>query len=228
MQKRDAGSAPLRFAVCHTFSSSFLRSGSFCVLYATSFISSFIPLHCTRSQPGVLLQVMASRPLRFAAIQGGMRMPLRKAIATVLTGFHYAPIRPPFTSVASSPLAAFCCCARLAATGCVAEHRWHKPALIRLTPYATRYPFTVRPSPRCRGALLSAPAGGTRRQFRRASSIALTASSQAPVWTSVPHQLSFLWPQALLPCPTQQHDRKNQLDEFSVGNIFIESLEAIQ
>ncbi len=139
-------------------------------------------------------------PRRFPAIPGGMRMPLRKAIATILTGFHYAPLRPPFTSVASSPLAAFCCCARLAATGCVAGHRWHIPALIRLSLHATRYPFTVRPSSRYRGTLLYAPAGGTRRQFRRASSIALTASSPAPVWTSVPHRLSFLWPQALLPC----------------------------
>ena len=46
-----------------------------------------------------------------------------------------------------------------------------EPTLIRLTPYATLCPSTVRPSlPAV--ALLSAPAGGTRRQFRRTSSIA--------------------------------------------------------
>jgi hypothetical protein len=37
--------APLRYAVCHTFSSSFLRSGSSCGLRLTSFFSSFVPLH---------------------------------------------------------------------------------------------------------------------------------------------------------------------------------------
>ena len=55
--------------------------------------------------------------------------------------------------------------------GCVTGHRWHHPSLIRLTPYATQYPFTVCPSlPTV--ALLATPAGGTRRQFRRTSSIA--------------------------------------------------------
>lgn len=40
--------ASLRFAVCHTSCSSYgIRHGSFCVLYATSFISSFVPLHYT-------------------------------------------------------------------------------------------------------------------------------------------------------------------------------------
>ncbi len=163
LQLQCPAGASLRFAVCHTFPPpSCVRAASVSCMPFRSFRSSFHSI-----------------------------APLRKACATVLTGFHYAPLRPPFTSVASSPLAAFCCCARLAATGCVAGHRWHIPALIRLTPYATRYPFTLHPSSRYRGTLLSAPAGGTRRQLRRASSIALTASSPAPVWTSVPHRLSF-------------------------------------
>ncbi len=40
--------ASLRFAVCHTTCSSYgIRHGSSCVLHATSFISSFVPLHST-------------------------------------------------------------------------------------------------------------------------------------------------------------------------------------
>jgi hypothetical protein len=40
--------ALLRFAVCHTACSSYgIRHGSSCVLHATSFISSFVPLHYT-------------------------------------------------------------------------------------------------------------------------------------------------------------------------------------
>ena len=141
-----AEGAPLRFAVCHNFSSSFLRSGSSCVLYVTSFISSFVTLHYTRSQPGSLLQGMQSRSWHSWAIPGGMPCP-SQAHATILNGFHYAPLRPSFTSVTSSPPAAFCCCARLAATGCVTGRRWHRSTLIRLTPYATLCPFTVCPSP---------------------------------------------------------------------------------
>jgi len=172
-----------------------VRAASVSSMPLRSFRPSFRSIAPVRSQAFCFRSWHPAPELR--SNTGGMHMSPRKAIATILTGFHYAPLRPPFTSVASSPLAAFCCCARLAATGCVAGHRWHIPALIRLTPYATRYPFTVRPSSRCRGALLSAPAGGTRRQFRRASSIALTTSSLAPVWTSVPHRPSFFWPQAL-------------------------------
>ena len=40
--------ASLRYAVCHTSCSSYgIRHGSYCVLHATSFISSFVPLHYT-------------------------------------------------------------------------------------------------------------------------------------------------------------------------------------
>ena len=40
--------ASLRYAVCHTSCSSYgIRHGSYCVLHATSFITSFVPLHYT-------------------------------------------------------------------------------------------------------------------------------------------------------------------------------------
>jgi hypothetical protein len=40
--------APLRYTVCHTACSSYgIRHGSFCVLHATSFITSSVPLHFT-------------------------------------------------------------------------------------------------------------------------------------------------------------------------------------
>ncbi|MCW3089403.1 MAG: hypothetical protein JWP81_472 [Ferruginibacter sp.] len=117
----------------------------------------------------------------------------------ILTGFHFAPLRPSFTSV---PLQSTCCFLLLCSPcghWLRSRVRWHDPTLIRLTPYATLSPFTVCPSlPAV--ALLSTPACGTRRQFRRASSIALTASSQATVPASVRHEPSFFWPQALLTC----------------------------
>ena len=121
----------------------------------------------------------------------------RKACPTILTGFHFAPLQPSFTSVAFSPPAAFCCCARLAATGCVPGRRWHRTYAHKLA-YATLCPFTVCPSlPAV--ALLATPAGGTRRQFRRDLLYCLWASSPATVWTSVPHGYTSFWPQALLP-----------------------------
>jgi hypothetical protein len=53
--------ASLRYAVCHTSCSSYgIRHGSYCVLHATSFITSFVPLHYTRSQLTHLLQGRAS------------------------------------------------------------------------------------------------------------------------------------------------------------------------
>ena len=45
LQLHCPAGAPLRCAVCHTFSSSFLRSGSSCVLRLTSFITSFVPIY---------------------------------------------------------------------------------------------------------------------------------------------------------------------------------------
>ena len=98
--------ASLRFAVCHTACSSYgIRHGSSCVLHATSFISSFVPLHYT---------TFAAWP--FAARQGILSDPhsliqkyapaFPQTIPTILTGFHYASLRHSFTSVAFSPPAA--------------------------------------------------------------------------------------------------------------------------
>ena len=76
-----------------------------CVLYATLFISSFVPLHYTTfaailfaSRHGTLSHTQSKAQV--------MHMPVRKAHATILTGFHFATLRPPFTSVAFSPPAA--------------------------------------------------------------------------------------------------------------------------
>lgn len=100
--------ASLRYAVCHTSCRSYgIRHGSYCVLHATSFITSFVPLHYTS---------FAARP--FAARLGipcqhhkSMTQwectSLSQASPTILTGFHFAVLRHSFTSVAFSPLAAY-------------------------------------------------------------------------------------------------------------------------
>lgn len=98
--------APLRFAVCHTACSSYgIRHGSYCVLHATSFISSFVPLHYTTfaacpfaTRHGTLFNAQSKAQV--------MHIPFRKAIATILTGFRSATLRPTFISVAFSPPAA--------------------------------------------------------------------------------------------------------------------------
>ena len=98
--------ASLIYAVCHTSCSSCgIRHGSYCVLHATSFISSFVPLHYT---------TFAAKP--FAPRQGipsytqrnthGNAPAFPQAIPTILTGFHSASLRHSFTSVAFSPPAA--------------------------------------------------------------------------------------------------------------------------
>jgi len=98
--------ASLRYAVCHTSCSSYgIRHGSYCVLHATSFITSFVPLHYTS---------FAARP--FATRQGipghtqsnthGNAPAFPQANPAILTGFHSASLRHSFTSVAFSPPAA--------------------------------------------------------------------------------------------------------------------------
>ena len=98
--------ASLRYAVCHTSCSSYgIRHGSYCVLHATSFTTSFVPLHYTS---------FVACP--FAARQGILADPqslkqkyaptFPQAIPTILTGFHFATLRHSFTSVAFSPPAA--------------------------------------------------------------------------------------------------------------------------
>lgn len=111
--------ASLRYAVCHTSCSSYgIRHGSYCVLHATSFITSFVPLHYTSFVAGP-----------FAARQGILADPqslkqkyapaFPQAIATILTGFHFASLRHSFTSVAFSPPAAHNLLALRTHFGCV-------------------------------------------------------------------------------------------------------------
>lgn len=76
-----------------------------CVIHATSFISSSVPLHYTTfaailfaSRHGTLSHTQSKAQV--------MHMLFRKAQATILTGLHSATLRPPFTSVAFSPPAA--------------------------------------------------------------------------------------------------------------------------
>lgn len=107
--------------------------------------------------------------------------------ATILTGFHFATLRPTFISVAFSPLAAnnFCSpCVPLSAfrgytdtnhCSCTASTQSHEV-------HVTFRPFTVRPSfPTV--TLLSAPASGAR--SRRRSALPLTQSltlRRASLW----------------------------------------------
>ena len=79
--------------------------GSYCVLHATSFSTSFVPLHYT---------TFAAKP--FATRQGipghtqsnthGNAPAFPQANPAILTGFHSASLRHSFTSVAFSPPAA--------------------------------------------------------------------------------------------------------------------------
>lgn len=97
--------ASLRFAACHTTCSSYgIRHGSSCVLHATSFISSFVPLHYTTFAARHLLQGMAHYPAHKAKHKWCTY--LFASHPTILTGFHSAPLRPTFISVAFSPPAA--------------------------------------------------------------------------------------------------------------------------
>jgi len=99
--------APLHYAVCHTACSSYsIRHGSYCVLHATSFISSSVPLHYTSfvanpfaSRLGIPCQQHRSKAQWECTS-------LSQASPTILTGFHFAALRHSFTSVSFSPLAA--------------------------------------------------------------------------------------------------------------------------
>jgi hypothetical protein len=110
-----------------------------------------------------------------------------QAYATLLTGFHSAPLRPTFISVAFSPPAANNV-ARLAyhrlrygtSLTQTLAHALTNPQSLEV--HVTFRPFTVRPS----GAmplLLSAPAGGARSRLR--SALTLTQSltlHKASLW----------------------------------------------
>lgn len=98
--------ASLRFAVCHTACSSYgIRHGSSYVLHATSFISSFVPLHYTT----FVARLFAVRHGTLSTTQSKSTSDAHtfpQTNATILTGFHSATLRPTFISVAFSPPAA--------------------------------------------------------------------------------------------------------------------------
>jgi len=79
--------------------------GSFCVLHATSFIPSSVTLHFT-SFVAVHFASWHGLHCKHTAQRTCSHIPFRKAIPTILTGFHSASLRHPFTSVAFSPPAA--------------------------------------------------------------------------------------------------------------------------
>lgn len=72
-------------------------------------------------RPGICLRSPAMQPAQNANALHHLRL-LQQAPFIPL---HYASLRHSFTSVSHSPPAAFCCYARLAATGCVTGCRWH-------------------------------------------------------------------------------------------------------
>ena len=78
-----------------------------CVLNATSFITSSVPLHYTTFVAKQLASSHGIPPHRTKQLHSGMHIPLRQSNATILTGFHSASLRPSFISVAFSPPAAY-------------------------------------------------------------------------------------------------------------------------
>ena len=100
--------APLRFAVCHTTCSSYgIRHGSF-LCPSCHFIHSVLrsaSLHLVRSST---ICFKAWRPLLCTKSKhSGDAHTFSQTLPTIITGFHYASLRPPFISVAFSPPAAY-------------------------------------------------------------------------------------------------------------------------
>lgn len=105
------------------------------------FFLRYASLHHVRS---LTICYKAGHPICFThSLSHGNAPAFTQAFPTILTGFHFASLRHPFTSVAFSTPAAnnF---ARLAATGCVSGLRCH--ITIPYAAHATLRPFTVRPS----------------------------------------------------------------------------------
>ena len=100
----------------------FIPHGSYCVLHATSFITSFVPLHYTSFVAKPFASCWASQAMHIPSHRECTS--LSQANPTILTGFHSASLRHSFTSVAFSPPAAHNL-ARLAATVCVTGLHWH-------------------------------------------------------------------------------------------------------
>jgi hypothetical protein len=130
---------------------SFVRAAA-CVLHATSFISSSVPLHCTRSQP----TLFASRHGTLTSTHTPSKV-CRYISHSQRYNTPWVPLRSTtsfihFSSIQSTRCLLFLCspCGpRSAFRGIVGT----KPTLIRLTPYATRYPCTVRPRSRGRSTV---------------------------------------------------------------------------
>ena len=91
--------------------------GSYCVLHATSFISSFVPLHYTSFVAKPFASCWASQAMHIPSHRECTS--LSQANPTILTGFHSASLRHSFTSVAFSPPAAHNLLALRTHFGCV-------------------------------------------------------------------------------------------------------------
>jgi len=90
--------ASLRYAVCHTSCSSYgIRYGSYCVLHATSLITSFVPLHYT----SFVARPFAARPGILANPHISAAFTLRLLIAHVVPPFRKASLR--FTCIVQPP-----------------------------------------------------------------------------------------------------------------------------
>lgn len=95
-----------QFVILLATPTAFVRAAT-CVLHATSFISSFVPLHYTTFVAKQLASSHGIPPHHTMPSLSGMHIPLRQSNATILTGFHSTPLRPAFISVAFSPPAAY-------------------------------------------------------------------------------------------------------------------------
>ena len=145
-------------------------------------------LHSASLHLLVAVAIASRQGIPKPATNQGTGMPAFRgpSLQYLLISSRYAPSFIHFSSVQSTRC--ICSCARLAACpGCgfvmvfvhshdaIAETKTHAKPL-RLTVAVYR-----------RTGSLSSTVAGTRRQFRRSSSIAFEASSPASVWTSMPH-----------------------------------------
>lgn len=126
--------APFHYAVCHTTCCSHgIRHGSSCVLHATSFITSFVPLHYT---------TFVARP--FAARHGTLSWAQRKGTSDAHTfsqatlqyslgsiPLHY--VLHSFRSHSVHPLPIILLALRT--TVCVTGLHWHTPSLMHWPPH---------------------------------------------------------------------------------------------
>ena len=145
-QHRPAG-APLRCAVCHTFSSSFLRSGSSYGLRLTSFFASCVPLHFVSfTMPALLL---TQHPGCIPSKIPTPCIPSAVSASPLFITLHYAALRHSFSSVSRRPPAAFCSDARLAAPGCVTGQCWHNTCTYKADALCHTLPLLCAPIASC-------------------------------------------------------------------------------